>query len=307
MKNNKLVKVVIALVIVVVIGGLAVLGLGMISLSSSKVGIKDKSIAKKTDEFAGIFITYGTEKINPSQKRLNEKKKVYGKKNIEDGRLIFEGLEGVEYVYYKVIKGKKEDSCNMAFMGEELGGGKNSYAVKDMDTVNVDFESSIYLNPAIEKDIVCYVNPVYKDYKDELYVTSQNNKKIECSCYEFNMQLKSETGLTSVCPVEMSSDEMNIEKGCSKQIKVRIDIGFKNPTVELQVKALGTKDNLLDKKVYSGEELSNISLKKMPEAVTYIVEKKDLNNCVEKEIDDSVFVLVPAKDKLLLRKQYIWE
>ena len=45
----------------------------------------------------------------------------------------------------------------------------------------------------------------------------------------------------------------------------------------------------------------------MTEAVTYIVEKKDLKKKEKKEIDDSVFVLVPAKDKLLLRKQYIWE
>lgn len=303
MKNNKLVKVVIAVIMVAVVGGLATLFLGKYDLVSAKVGIKDKSIEKKTDEFAGIFVTYGTEKVNPSQRILNKEKKVYGKIDLDANRVYFGELEGEEYVEYKVEG--KELTYNTTFMGEGLDIGNIHYTEGENDRAKVKLSSSIYFNPDIDKDVISYVNPVYKDSQGKLYVTSQNNEKVECSRYQYEMDLKHYGEGTFYHPVYMDSDEMNIDKDCSKYVSATINISFKNPIVELQVKAMDANDNVIDKKIYRGVELKDCKLQEVKGAKYYIFEKKNSYNKVEREIGDSAQILVSRENCEILKPVYV--
>lgn len=302
-KNNNFLKVVIALVIVGVIGGLAIFCLGKYNLASAKVGIKDKSIDKKLDEFAGVFVTYGTEKVNRSQETLNKEKKVYGEIDLEDNSVQFGELEGEEYVEYFVER--KNDPYRTAFLGKNICEAHNNFIYGGEEEQKAELSAKIFFNPDVNKDIICYVNPVYKDSEGELYVTSQNSKKVECEIHQYKFDLEKGDEVFHYYTINMDSNEMNINKNAANYVSVNLNINFGNPTVELQTIAMDSNDQVLGKKTYMGEELKNYKLQEVKGAIYYIFNKKNSNGKAERVMGDDKYILIPSDNRTILKSVYI--
>ena len=68
---------------------------------------------------------------------------------------------------------------------------------------------------------------------------------------------------------------------------------------------MDANDNVIDKKIYRGEDLKDCKLQEVKGAKYYIFEKKNSYNKVEREIGDSAQILVSRENCEILKPMYV--
>ena len=187
------------------------------SLVKADYNINTPALASGTDEIVGVLITADTGESNKEQEKIEKEGKVYAKYNEQDDVYEFDGIKGANCVHQTImseVNGVEEELDTFSSVGieyldnpiyeERIEGDPNSLRCSLLT-------GNIIVNAGLGKDIICYVNPVYKEVSTgKIYVTANKSKKITCPIKEY--QKNADANGVLVGSVDIKTEEYNVSK-----------------------------------------------------------------------------------------------
>lgn len=235
----------------VIIGILVIcIGLTACGTNKQKGAEEDVIIYEEEKQYGviGAFLTYGTEDSNETQDKIKAAKQITAK--VEGDKLVFDGIEG-PYVTSCIVdeEGMLDTGNwyeNSTMCGSDSGAG------------------SLYIRSDFDKDVTVYVNPIYKDEENRIYVTDDGAVKKTVLADAIKKAETASEGLKLLEQVELVDED-----GDNKQITVYIQAYKATISNVFKIQSLDEGGNIIDAIEYNQDDIKSNNAKSIKKGKTY--------------------------------------